>query len=217
MSRRKRHKSRNSFEISPRTDGQKALLRSINNNILTFCNGKPGTGKTYLSVGMAMKLYQRCDYQHIIVVRPAIEACGENLGFLPGDYQNKMRPYLQPIVDNLRHFIDDEGYISGLFSDNIIEISPIAYLRGRSFQNSIVIFDEAQNSTVAQMKLFVTRIGEGCKVIVEGDADQSDISVKNGLIDAMERLVDVDNIGCVTLGFNDIVRSKIVADILEKY
>lgn len=219
MSKRKRHKPRNLFEINPLTDGQREYLKSIGQNIITFCDGKAGTGKTLLAIGMAMKFFQKETYQHIIVVRPAVEACGENLGFLPGGYEDKMRPYVQPIIDNLRFFIKDEGYITSLFSPehNVIEISPIAYLRGRTFNNCIIIFDEAQNSTPAQMKLFVTRIGENCKVIVEGDADQSDIHVKNGLADAMERLDGVDNIGCVRLGNKDIVRSQIVADILERY
>ena len=217
--RRKRHKPRNTFKIVPQTDGQRAYLQSINDNIITFCDGKAGTGKTLLAVGMAMKLFMSEEYNHIVVVRPAVEACGENLGFLPGSFEDKMRPYIQPIIDNLRFFIKDEGYLSSLFAPDfgVIEVSPIAYLRGRTFNNSIIIFDEAQNSTPAQMKLFVTRIGENCKVIVEGDADQSDINVANGLADAMKRLCGVDRIGCVTMGIKDVVRSKIVADILEKY
>lgn len=216
---KKRNKPRHSFQIKPITDGQRAYIQSINDNVVTFCDGAAGTGKTLLATGAAMKLLQEQSYSHIIIVRPAIEACGEKLGYLPGGFEDKMRPYIQPIVDNLRFFLNDEGYITTLFETNIIEISPIAYLRGRTFNNSVVIFDEAQNSTIKQMKLFLTRIGRNCKVIVEGDSEQSDLDREevNGLGDAMRRFTGVPRIGQVKMGHKDIVRSEIVGAILERY
>tara|TARA_R100001244_G_scaffold129809_1_gene101483 strand:- start:870 stop:1382 length:513 start_codon:yes stop_codon:yes gene_type:complete len=161
------------------------------------------------------------DYGRIIIVRPAIEACGEKLGYLPGDANDKMRPFLEPIMDNLRFFITDEGYISTLLETGIISVSPMAFMRGRTYNNCIVVFDEAQNATRKQMKLFLTRIGKNCKVIIEGDVTQSDIEGQNksdnGLYDAMQRLDDCPNVGVVKLGYKDIQRSVIVADVLERY
>ncbi len=222
---KRRHKPRHSFHVTGKTKGQKQYLQSINDNEITICSGFAGTGKTLLAVGMAMGLYQKDEsYSKILIVRPAIEACNEKLGFLPGGINEKMRPLIQPIVDSLRFFIKDEGYLSTLLPNELgqspIEISSLAYMRGRTFNNCIVVFDEAQNSSPQQMKLFLTRIGDNCKVIIEGDVTQSDLSddpKENGLWDAINRLRGVKGIGIVALEKRDIVRSPIVARILERY
>jgi phosphate starvation-inducible PhoH-like protein len=177
---------------------------------------------------MALSLVQNDnnEFTKIIVVRPAVEACGEKIGYLPGGIADKMRPLIQPVVDNLRYFVKDEGYISSLLEPTtihgapLIEVIPMAYLRGRTFNNCVVVFDEAQNASPQQMKLFLTRIGENCKVIIEGDVTQSD-SFKdrelNGLFDAMKRLHGVNSVGVVCLEASDIQRSPIIAPILERY
>ena len=172
-----------------------------------------------------MNIYQRDEsYARILIVRPATTACNENIGFLPGGINDKMRPLIQPIVDSLRFFIKDEGYLASLLPSEMglgpIEISSLAYMRGRTFNDCIVVFDEAQNSSPEQMKLFLTRIGKNCKVIIEGDVTQSDISPNiedNGLFDAIKRLQGVKGIGVVALEKKDIVRSEIVARILDRY
>ena len=177
---------------------------------------------------MALSLVQsdQTDYSKIIVVRPAVEACGEKIGYLPGGIADKMKPLIQPVVDNLRFFIKDEGYLSNLLEPTtthgapLIEVIPMAYLRGRTFNNCVVVFDEAQNASPSQMKLFLTRIGENCKVIIEGDITQSDSfrdREENGLFDAMKRLVGVDSVGIVCLEAADIQRSSIIAPIIERY
>lgn len=222
---KRRNKPRHSFHVTGKTKGQKQYIQSINDNEITICSGFAGTGKSLIAIGMAMGLYQKDEsYSKILIVRPAIEACNEKLGYLPGGINEKMRPLIQPIVDSLRFFIKDEGYLSTLLPSDIstgpIEISSLAYMRGRTFNNCIVIFDEAQNSSHSQMKLFLTRIGKNCKVIIEGDVTQSDISPRmedNGLYDAIKRLQGVKGIGIVALEKQDIVRSAIVARILERY
>lgn len=223
---KRRNKPRHSFHVTGKTKGQKQYIQSINDNQITICSGFAGTGKTVCAIGMAMTYLNRKDspYNRILIVRPAIEACNERIGFLPGSINNKMRPLLQPIIDSLRFLIKDEGYLATLLpNDNtpsLIEIRTIAHMRGTTWHNCIVIFDEAQNSTPAQMKLFLTRIGKNCKVIIEGDVTQSDISPRieeNGLYDAIKRLQGVEGIGIVALEKEDIVRSEIVARILERY
>jgi len=188
------------------------------------------THNTLLAIGKAMELWQKSkgtesEFAKVVVVRPAVEACGETIGFLPGGINEKMRPLIQPVIDNLRFFIRDEAYLNALLEPGngtapVIEVIPLAYLRGRTFNNCIVVFDEAQNSSVQQMKLFLTRIGENSKVIIEGDITQSDKfreRDKNGLADAMGRLDGVPDVGIVILGTKDIQRSKIIAPILERY
>ncbi|TFH23589.1 PhoH family protein [Candidatus Bathyarchaeota archaeon] len=224
----KKTKQRHEFNVKPQTDGQRAYVQSIETNVVTICSGFAGTGKTLLAIGMAMKLYQdkESKFSKIFVVRPAIEACGEQIGYLPGGLSDKMRPLIQPIVDNLRFFIQDEGYISSLLeptSSNgapIIEVIPMGYLRGRTFNNCVVVFDEAQNSSPQQMKLFLTRIGKNCKVIIEGDVTQADRfrdRKLNGLFDAIKRLEDCPNVGIVAIEAQDIQRSPIIGPILERY
>ena len=224
---RRQPKPRYRFDVRGRTQGQKDYIRSILDNTVTLCSGFAGTGKTLIAIGMAMHLMQeRQEYSKVIVVRPAIEACGEKLGYLPGGLGDKMRPLIQPIMDNLRVFISDEGYISTLLEPThqmgapIIEVIPMAYLRGRTFNNCVVVFDEAQNATPSQMKLFLTRIGEHCKVIIEGDVTQSDrfsSREENGLFDAIQRLRGCPDVGIVALEAKDIQRSKVIAPILERY
>jgi len=221
---RRRNKPRHNFNVTGKTRGQKEYIQSIRDNELTLCSGFAGTGKTVCAVGMALKLYHEKVYSKIIIVRPALEACKERIGYLPGDINDKMRPLIQPIIDNMRVFIKDEGYLASLLpGSNIlspIEIRTLSFMRGTTWNNCVIIFDEAQNSTPEQMKLFLTRIGKNCKVIVEGDVTQSDVSPKyeeNGLYDAIGRLRDLEGIGIVTLEKRDIVRSSIVARILDRY
>lgn len=185
------------------------------------------THNTLLAIGMALQLAYDKDtpYVKVIVVRPAIEACGESIGYLPGDMNDKMRPLIQPIIDNLRVFVKDEGEITRLTDGGgamapLIEVVPMSYLRGRTFNNCVIVFDEAQNATPAQMKLFLTRIGEGCKVVIEGDVTQSDRYEKhtqNGLFDAIRRLEGCKDVGVVTLEIGDIQRNPIIGKILERY
>lgn len=225
---KKKTKPRHRYAVSAKTPGQQDYIDSIKKNVVTLCSGFAGTGKTLIAIGMALTLVQseHTEFSKIIVVRPAIEACGEKIGFLPGSIADKMRPLVQPVVDNLRYFIQDEGYINSLFEPTTqqdrpsVEVIPMAYLRGRTFNNCVIVFDEAQNASPAQMKLFLTRIGENCKVIIEGDVTQSDSFKRreaNGLFDAMVRLKGVENLGIVSLVAADIQRSAILAPIIERY
>lgn len=227
-SSKRKTKERHKFLVTPKTEGQRVYIDSIRKNVVTLCSGFAGTGKTMLAIGMAMNFVQDQDsnYSKIIVVRPAVEACGEQIGFLPGGLADKMKPLIQPVMDNLRFFISDEGHINNLMEPSpgygtpLIEVIPMAYLRGRTFNNCIVVFDEAQNASPSQMKLFLTRIGKNCKVIIEGDVTQSDKYRKredNGLADAIKRLDGCANVGIVTLEAVDIQRSAIIAPILKRY
>ena len=225
---KKKTKERHKFEVHPKTEGQRKYVESIRTNVVTLCSGFAGTGKTLIAIGMAMSLVQdpETKYSKIVVVRPAVEACGEQIGFLPGGLADKMKPLIQPIMDNLRFFISDEGHIGNLLEPTsghgapLIEVIPMAYLRGRTFNNCVVVFDEAQNASPSQMKLFLTRIGKNCKVIIEGDITQSDKYKRredNGLADALKRLQGCKNVGIAILEAVDIQRSEIIAPILERY
>lgn len=226
---KKKTKSRHQFSVYHKSEAQRLYIESIKNNVVTLCAGFAGTGKTLLAIGMAMQLYQdeTNNFTKVAVVRPAIEACGESIGFLPGGLSDKMRPLIQPIVDNLRYFLpNDEGYLMGLLEPSssrgapAIEVIPMGYLRGRTFNNCVVVFDEAQNASPQQMKLFLTRIGKNCKVIIEGDVTQSDKfrnRKHNGLFDAIQRLEGCPNVGIATLEAIDIQRSKVIAPILARY
>ena len=209
-----------SIEFIGRKEAQ--CIRIDSEDHLYLTNDFVVTHNTLMAIGAAMRMYFSSeDYTRIIIVRPAVEACGESLGFLPGDANDKMRPFIEPILDNLRFFIKDEGYIGTLLEQRIIQVSPMAFMRGRTYNNCIVIFDEAQNATKKQMKLFLTRIGKNCKVIIEGDTTQSDIpgqrEAENGLFDAMNKLDGCRNIGIARLAKKDIQRSQVVADILKRY
>ena len=215
-------KYKKEVKIEPRTDGQLSYVTLIEDNDITICNGKAGTGKTLLAVGMAIHLLkERPDkYTRIIMVRPAVTVKGEDLGFLPGDIEDKMKPFMMPMIDSLKFFMLNSDLMT-LMDSGVIEISPISHMRGRTFNNCIIIFDEAQNSTFSQMKMVVTRMGFNTKLIIEGDITQSDLDSgdvqNNGLRDAMTRFKGVEGVGICSLGSEDIVRSPILHRIIATY
>jgi len=205
------------IHIDPQSDGQDEYLDSIENNKLTICTGPAGTGKTLIAVASACRMLREdADYDHIVIVRPAVTACDEKLGYLPGDMDEKMGPFMLPVLYNLSKVVGKE-YYSLLMKNDIIKVIPLAYMRGLTLDNCIAILDEAQNTTPEQMKMFLTRIGEDCKVIVEGDEGQTDIRSANGLVDAIDRFADMSGVGLIRLDQSDIVRSEFVARIVERY
>jgi phosphate starvation-inducible protein PhoH and related proteins len=203
--------------IRPRTAGQARYVSAIRDHDLVFCIGPAGTGKTYLAVAMAVQALKQEIIRKIVLVRPAVEA-GESLGFLPGDLQAKINPYLRPLLDALREMMDYDQ-IKRYTEQDLIEMIPLAYMRGRTLNEAFVILDEAQNTTVAQMKMFLTRMGLGTKMVVSGDTTQVDLPshTRSGLIDAVTRLQGIDGFCQVTLGNADIVRHRLVQDIVRAY
>ena len=203
--------------IHPKTLGQKEYLAAIRKNAITFGVGPAGTGKTYLAVAMAVKAFKSKDVSRIILTRPAVEA-GEKLGFLPGDLQNKVDPYLRQLYDGLFDLLGAETF-QKLFEKQVIEVAPLAYMRGRTLDDAFIILDEAQNTTPEQMKMFLTRMGVGSKVVVTGDVTQIDLpdKVRSGLIDALHVLRDVEGIAQVRLTEKDIVRHRLVQQIVKAY
>lgn len=203
--------------VRPRTDGQARYVQSLRDNDLIFAIGPAGTGKTYLAVGMAVNQLRQNVVKRIVLVRPAVEA-GERLGFLPGDIVAKINPYLRPLLDALNDIMEPEQ-VKRYMENDIIEIAPLAYMRGRTLNNAVIILDEGQNTTVPQMKMFLTRMGHGSKIIVTGDVTQVDLprSTRSGLVDAVHRLRDVDRIGIVHLSEHDIVRHPLVQKIVKAY
>jgi len=203
--------------VSARTFMQSAFIESMNKNDLIFGVGPAGTGKTFLAVAYAAMLLEKGDVDRIILSRPAVEA-GENLGFLPGDMKEKVDPYLRPLYDALYEMIPPEK-VDGYIEKNIIEIAPLAFLRGRTLKDAAIILDEAQNTTVAQMKMILTRIGEKSKMIVTGDPTQIDLPprVKSGLKDALDTLRRVEGMGVVKFGNRDVIRHKLVSQIVQAY
>ena len=203
--------------VRPRTDGQARYVQALKENDLIFCIGPAGTGKTYLAVGMAVMLLRQEAVRKIVLVRPAVEA-GERLGFLPGDIVAKINPYLRPLLDALGEMVDPES-IRRYMENDIIEIAPLAYMRGRTLNNAVIILDEGQNTTVPQMKMFLTRMGNGSKIIVTGDVTQVDLprQTRNGLNDAVHRLRDLERIAMVYLTEHDIVRHPLVQKIVKAY
>ena len=203
--------------VKPKTLGQKSYVDQIRKKMIVFGIGPAGTGKTYLAMAMAINALKNNEVNKIILTRPAIEA-GENLGFLPGDLQSKVDPYLRPLYDALYQIMGAESFISNS-EKGIIEVAPLAYMRGRTLDNAFIILDEAQNTTPAQMKMFLTRIGFGSKVIVTGDRTQKDLprDTVSGLEVALRVLKNVDDIGFSFLDNNDVVRHPLVQKIVKSY
>lgn len=203
--------------IKPKTLGQKFYVDQIREKMIVFGLGPAGTGKTYLAMAMAINAFKNNDVNRIILTRPAIEA-GEKLGFLPGDLQSKVDPYLRPLYDALYQIMGAESFAANM-EKGLIEVAPLAYMRGRTLDNAYIILDEAQNTTPAQMKMFLTRIGFGSKVIITGDITQKDLpaGTVSGLDVAMRVLSKVDEIGFVKLTNKDVVRHPLVQKIVKAY
>jgi phosphate starvation-inducible PhoH-like protein len=203
--------------VRPRTDGQARYVRAMHDSDLTLCVGPGGTGKTYLAVAMAVSLLRRSQVKKIALVRPAVEA-GERLGFLPGDIAAKVNPYLRPLFDALHDMMEPEQ-VKRYMENDIIEIVPLAYMRGRTLNQALIILDEGQNTSVPQMKMFLTRMGHGSKIIVTGDITQVDLpkQTRSGLADAIQRLRDIPRIAIIYLSENDIVRHPLVQQVVRAY
>ncbi|MCF1225649.1 PhoH family protein [Streptococcus agalactiae] len=203
--------------IRVKTLGQKIYVDSVKNHDVVFGIGPAGTGKTFLAVTLAVTALKRGQVKRIILTRPAVEA-GESLGFLPGDLKEKVDPYLRPVYDVLYQILGKEQ-TSRLMEREIIEIAPLAYMRGRTLDDAFVILDEAQNTTIMQMKMFLTRLGFNSKMIVNGDVSQIDLpkNVKSGLIDAVEKLRNIKKIDFIHLSAKDVVRHPVVAEIINAY
>ena len=203
--------------VRPKTLGQKEYLNSIRKNAITFVVGPAGTGKTYLAVAMAVKAFKSKEVTRIILTRPAVEA-GEKLGFLPGDLQNKVDHYLRPLYDGLYDMLGPETF-QKLQEKQSIEVAPLAYMRGRTLDDAFIILDEAQNTSPEQMKMFLTRMGVGSKVVVTGDVTKIDLQDKarSGLVDALSVLKNVEGIGRVYFSEKDVVRHRLVQQIVKAY
>ncbi|HEV3194734.1 MAG TPA: PhoH family protein [Candidatus Cybelea sp.] len=204
-------------EVRPRTAGQRRFIRSIEESTLTFGIGPAGTGKTYLAIVMAVRALKRREASRVILSRPAVEA-GERLGFLPGDLREKVDPYMRPLFDALAELLDDP-LVNKYLERGTLEVAPLAYMRGRTLSEAFVILDEAQNATDDQLKMFLTRLGRGSKMVVTGDATQIDLPFgqSSGLRRAAKRLSGVEDVGVVELDDTDVVRHPLVAKIVRAY
>ncbi|MCM1076095.1 MAG: PhoH family protein [Bacteroides sp.] len=207
----------NGKPISPRNTNQALMVKSVRENDLTFALGPAGTGKTYIAIALAVRALKNREVRKIILSRPAVEA-GEKLGFLPGDMKDKIDPYLQPLYDALEDMIPAVK-LKEYMETNVIQIAPLAFMRGRTLNDAVIVLDEAQNTTVQQIKMFLTRLGMNAKMIITGDATQIDLprSVTSGLIQALKILKDVPGIGKIEYSKKDIVRHPLVQRIVEAY
>jgi phosphate starvation-inducible PhoH-like protein len=205
------------FAIKAKTNNQIKLVKSVQKNDLVFAIGPAGTGKTYISVAMAVRALKNKEVKKIIITRPAVEA-GENLGFLPGDLKEKIDPYLRPIYDALDDMVPAEK-LKYYQENRVIEIAPLAYMRGRTLHNAFILLDEAQNTTPMQIKMFLTRMGPNSKAIITGDMSQVDLpkKQKSGLVEATRILRDIKGIGVINLSGEDVVRHKLVKQIIDAY
>lgn len=203
--------------VQAKTPGQKRYIKAMKACDMIFCTGPAGTGKTYLAVAVAVHMLKHQQSKRLILVRPAVEA-GEKLGFLPGDMQAKVNPYLRPLFDAL-HDMMEYDQIRRFMVNDLIEVIPLAFMRGRTLNDSVIILDEAQNTTVSQMMMFLTRMGHGSKMIVTGDDSQVDLppDTPSGLLDAKDRLTGIDALAFVVLERADIVRHRLVQHIVEAY
>lgn len=203
--------------VKSKTHGQNRYVEAISKNVITFGIGPAGTGKTFLAVALAVKAFRSKEVDRIILTRPAVEA-GEKLGFLPGDLQNKVDPYLRPLYDSLYEMMGAESYLKYL-EKGMIEVAPLAYMRGRTLDNSFIILDEAQNTTPEQMKMFLTRIGLGSKAVVTGDITQIDLpgDKRSGLKEVVNVLKDIKGIEFVYLSEKDVVRHELVQKVIKAY
>ena len=207
----------NGRALRPKTLGQKKYIDAIRNNTIVFGVGPAGTGKTYLAMAMAITAFKNNEVNRIILTRPAIEA-GENLGFLPGDLQQKVDPYLRPLYDALYEIMGAETFLKNM-EKGTVEVAPLAYMRGRTLDNSFIVLDEAQNTTPEQMKMFLTRLGYGSKAVITGDVTQIDLpkGKNSGLIEASKILSDIEGIAICKLTNKDVVRHPLVQSIINAY
>jgi len=206
-----------SCRVRPRTEGQEQYVRAIHTSDLVLCTGPAGTGKTYLAVAMAISAMRQEEVRKIVLVRPAVEA-GEKLGFLPGDLLAKVNPYLRPLLDALNDILSFEQ-VKRYLDNDVVEIVPLAFMRGRTLNDTFIILDEGQNATRTQMQMFLTRMGTGSKIVVTGDTTQVDLprEVSCGLTDAIDRLGTISGVSVVRLTRRDIVRHRLVGEIVDAY
>lgn len=204
-------------KVHPRTPGQSGYIKSIGEHDLVFCTGPAGCGKTFLAVAMAIHALRTERVRKIVLVRPAVEA-GEKLGFLPGDMLAKVNPFLRPLLDALGSLLDHEQ-VTRYMENDIVEVVPLAFMRGRTLDDTFIIMDEAQNTTVTQMKMFLTRMGMGSQIVVTGDTSQIDLppDISCGMTDAINRLRNIKGVGVVQLKNEDIVRHRLVGEIVKAY
>lgn len=202
--------------LKPRTDNQKEYIRTVAENTITFCQGVAGSGKTHIAIGMAIEYLLDSKISRIVITRPVVES-GEKIGYLPGTAEEKLHPYLLPLLDEVNHFISSAQFAS-LKLNNKIEIVPLGLMRGRNFHNCFIVADECQNASYDQLKMLLTRIGNNSKMVLTGDISQSDLNrnMRGGFLDMMKALEGTEGIGIASLVFSDIVRNPIIGKILSR-